>query len=168
MMELIQRYYAAERHTAMLAIAIGLALILISLALSRTASAATLTRGMVYVFLVAGLLQSAAGLSYFVVVGKRAQEATKVYAAQAEHDIKQQESTRLERVLKSGYIGGLAMYTALLLIGLALLLLSHDAPTRKGMALALMIIGVLGHGLEAYSMQANQQYLKTVVSQITS
>jgi vacuolar-type H+-ATPase subunit I/STV1 len=167
MMELIQRYYTAERHTAMLAIGIGVLLILMALILWPASAAASLARGMAYVFLVAGLFQTGAGLGYAVVVGNRSQEAAQVYSARVERDIKQLETARMEALVKSGYIGGLAMYTGLLLSGLVLLLLSVDAPTRKGVALALMIVGVLGCCLEAYSMRANRQYLQAVAARTT-
>lgn len=168
MMELVQRYYATERHTAMVAIGTGVVLILLSLVLWRASSAAALARGMAYVFLVAGLFQFGAGFGYSIVVSNRAQEVKEIYSSHTERDIKWQEAARMERVVKSGYIGGLVTYTVLLLVGLALLLLSIDAPTRKGVALALMIVGVLGHSVEAFSMQANRQYLKAVETQITS
>ncbi|MES2262587.1 MAG: hypothetical protein V4724_29025 [Pseudomonadota bacterium] len=162
MMELIQRYYAAERQTAMVATGIAVVLILISLLLWRTSSAASLARGVSYVFLVAGLFQSAAGFGYSIVAGNRSQQAAKVYSGHAERDIRQQETARMKGVVKSGYIGGLVTYTALLLVGFVLLLLSVDASARKGVALALMVVGVLGLCVEAFSMQANRQYLTAV------
>ncbi|WP_322014895.1 hypothetical protein [Paraburkholderia sp. J12] len=162
MIELMQRYYAAERHTAMGAMAVGIALMLLSLLLWKTASTGSLARGMAYVFIVAGLFQFGAGVGYSVVVKARAEEAVLFYSGHDERDIKREETARMERVIKSSFVGGLVTYTVLLLFGLALLLLSIDAPTRKGVALALMIVGVLGHCIEAFSMQENRQYLMTI------
>jgi surface polysaccharide O-acyltransferase-like enzyme len=80
----------------------------------------------------------------------------------AEGDIQQQETTRMQKVVKSSFTGGLVTYTVLVLLGVALVLASHDAPTRKGIALALMMVGVLGHCVETFSMQANRHYLEVI------
>lgn len=166
MMELILGYYAGERHTAILAMGIGAVLLLLALVLWRTSSGVSLARGMVHVFLIAGLFQVVAGFGYSMVVNKRVHEAEQSYSGHTEHDIKQQEIARMRRVIKSGYRGGLVAYTALILVGIALLLLSIDVPARKGIALALLIVGVLGHCVEAFSMQANRQYLKVVETRL--
>lgn len=166
MMELIRGYYAGERYTATVAMGIGAVLLLLSLFLWRSASGASLARGMVHVFVLAGLFQLAAGFGYFVVVGNRAQEAVKIYSGYSEQKIRQQETARMEGVIKSGYRGGLVAYTALIVIGLTMLLLSIDVPARKGVALALLIVGVLGHCVEAFSMQANRQYLSAVENRL--
>ncbi|HEY4884034.1 MAG TPA: hypothetical protein VII08_10360 [Myxococcales bacterium] len=52
----------------------------------------------------------------------------------------------------------------MILIGLLLVFLSNDAAARKGVALALMIAGVIGHCTEAFSMQRNRQYIEQVSS----
>ena len=73
-------------------------------------------------------------------------------------------SLACRRCLGRATSGGLATFTALILIGLLLVFLSNDAAARKGVALALMIAGVIGHCTEAFSMQRNRQYIEQVSS----
>jgi hypothetical protein len=167
MMELIQRYYAVERHAALVAIGIGVVLAVLALFLWRTSSVPSLARGMAHVFLITALFQIGAGFVYTLTVNSRAAGVAKTYSDDTEHSIKQKETTRMEHVVKSGFRNGLVIYTALVVTGLVLLLLSMDVPGRKGMALALMV-GVFGHCVEAFSMQANRHYLQTVLAQPVS
>ena len=168
MMDLIQQYYGAERNTALVAIAAGAVMLLLSLFLWRTAPAASLARGMISVFLIAGLFHFGAGTRYAQVVNNRAQEAAKLYSTHTERDIKHQEADRMARVVDSSFNRGLAIYAALVLGGLALLFLSIDLSARKGMALALMVVGVLGLCIESFSMQSNRHYLHAVEAQPVS
>lgn len=162
MMELVQRYYVGERHTALAALGIGLALVLIALALWRTSGVTSLARGMAYVLFIAGTLQATAGLSYAIVTGNRSTAAVRMYSGHTEEDVQQRESNRMRKVLSSSYTGGLVTYTVLLLFGVVLVFASRNAPTWKGVALALMVVGVLGHCVEAFSMQANRRYLANI------
>jgi hypothetical protein len=167
MMELIQRYYVAERHTALVAIAIGVVLVLLALFLWRASPGPSIPRGMAHVFLVAALFQIGAGSVYTLTVNNRAAAAAKSYSGYSEHDIKQKETARMEHVVKTGFRNGLVIYTLLVVTGLGMLLLSLDEPGRKGVALALMVVGVLGHSVEAFSLQANRQYLHAVEAQLS-
>lgn len=162
MIELIQRYYSGERHTALVAMVMGVGLLLVALLLWRNSAVVSLPRGLAHVFLIAGLFYSCAGFGYTFVASNRAVQATQRYSGHSESDIKQQETTRMRQVLRSSFNGGLVIHTLLILGGLGLLVLSMDVPTRKGVALALMVIGVLGHCVEAFSMQFNRQYLQAV------
>ncbi len=159
MMELLQRYYGAGRQ---MALGIGIALSLLSLILLRSSAIASLARGMAYVLVIAGIFQATAGFGYTAIVTSRAADAVRMYSGYMEGDIKQQETTRMQKVLKSSFTGGFVTYTSLLLCGVILVFASHGAPTWKGVALALMIVGVLGHSIEAFSMQANHHYLDAV------
>lgn len=162
MMEIVQQYYAAERQFALWCLGIGIALVLLSLILWRTSAAPSLASGMAYALLIAGIFQAVAGAGYIVLVNSRATEAAKTYRGQSEAEIKQQEVARMRKVLKSGYAGGLVTYTALLLLGVALVFVSDGAPRWKGVASGLLIVGGLGHCIEAFSMQANRQYLQAI------
>lgn len=168
MLELIQRYYDTERHAAMVSVAMGVALLVLAAGLCRTSTSPSLARGMAGVFLAAGLLQASAGSAYAVVASQRAQAAATLHAGAGERQIARQERDRMARVLGSGFTGGVATYTTLLLAGLALVLSFAALPTRKGLGLALMVVGSLGHCLEAFSMQANRRHLDHVVSWLAS
>ncbi len=162
MIELVQRYYTAEKHSALMGLGFGLVLMVVAVVLWRTSAAATLTRGMAYALLFAGVLQAATGGGYAATVSSRVTEATSAYSGRGDDEVKAQEVTRMQGVLSSGYIGGLTAFTAMLLIGLALVFISNEVPTRKGIGLALMVVGVLGHHVEAFSMQKNRQYFEDV------
>jgi hypothetical protein len=162
MLELVERYYAAERQTALVGLAAGLALVALALLLWRASASASLARGLACALLVAGLLQGAASAGYAAMLPGRSAAAMRVYSGRAEEDIRRQEVARMRRVLASGYSGALVTFTALLAFGVVLAFASHGAPVRKGIALALMIAGVLGHMVEALSMQQNREYLEQV------
>lgn len=164
MLELVQRYYATERQIALLGAATGILLLLAALLLWRGVAASSPFRGMAYALLISGLLLAGSGFSYASLAGKRAPAAMAAYAAQPEEQIRQQEVTRMEKVLASAYIGGLATFSAMLLIGLVLIFTVPATSPWKGVALALMISGVLGHCLEANSMYLNRQYLQALQS----
>jgi hypothetical protein len=164
MLELVQRYYATERQIAFLGAATGILLLVVAFLLWRGVAAASPFRGMAYALVMTGLLLGGSGLSYASIAGKRAPAAVAAYATQSDQQIRQQEVTRMEKVLASAYIGGLATFTAMLLIGLVLIFMASPTSPWKGVALALMLTGALGHCLEANSMYLNRQYLQTLQS----
>jgi fructose-1,6-bisphosphatase/inositol monophosphatase family enzyme len=162
MLELVQRYYATERHTAFLGTAIGVTLLLAAFLLWRGTAATSLFRGTAYALVVSGLLLTSSSLGYAVMTGKRAPVAVATYAGQSNDQIRVEEVRRMEKVLGSGYAGGLAVFTAMLLIGLVLIFTTADASPWKGVALALLITGAAGHCLEANSRSVNRQYLQAI------
>lgn len=162
MLELVQRYYATERQLAFLGATAGIVLLLAAFLLWRGAATTPLFKGMAYALVVAGLLLAGSGLGYAAVTGKRAPAALAAYAGQSAEHIRQQEKTRMAKVLASGYTGGLATFTAMLLMGLVLIFMVHDASPWKGVGLALLVTGALGHCLEANSRFINQRYLQTI------
>jgi hypothetical protein len=162
MLKLVERYYAAERQTALVGLTAGLALIVVALLLWLASASASLARGLACALLVAGLLQGATSAGYVAMLRGRSAAAMAAYSGSAEEDIQRQEVARMRRVLGSGYSGALATFTALLAFGVVLAFVSHGAPVRKGIALALMIAGVLGLTVEAFSMQKNREYLVQV------
>lgn len=162
MLELVQRYYAAERQTALLGAAIGIALLLAAFVLWRGAAAASLYRGMAHALLASGLLLAGSSLGYAAIAGNRAPAAVAAYGGQSDEQIRRREVTRMEKVLASGYAGGLALFTALLLAGLILVFTAQDGSAWKGVGLALLVTGVLGHCIEANSRLVNWRYLQTI------
>ncbi|MRW84959.1 hypothetical protein GJ698_12800 [Pseudoduganella sp. FT26W] len=162
MLELVQRYYVSERHLAFLGGAIGIALLLGAFLLWRGAGVPALFRGMAYALAVCGLLLAGSGFGYAAMTGNKASAAAAAYAGQSDSQIRQQEVQRLEKVLATGYIGGLATFTAMLLIGLILIFTAQDSSPWKGVALALLITGALGHCIEAHSRFVNQRYLQAI------
>ena len=87
-------------------------------------------------------------------------------AGRTDTDIQQRELRRVEQVLRSGYSVALAIFTAFIATGVVLAFLSHEHPARKGIALALMIGGTLGHCTEALSMGRNRDYRDAVSAPI--
>lgn len=160
-MELVQNYYANERQFALFGVGMGTVLSIVGAVLWRTSATASLGTGMAYVLLIAGILQAAASFSYVVIVDRRTEDA-RTYQAHSENNVKAQELARMQNVLKSGYTGALVTYTTLLLIGVALVFFAINVPLWKGVALGLMIVGVIGHGIEAFSMQTNRDYKEAV------
>ena len=163
MIELVLQYYDSERRTALVAMGIGIVFLITTWALWQTSSLGTLSRGIAHVFLIAALFQLDAGFVYTRLVSSRATAAGKSYASASEHDITQHEIVRMSRIVKSGFIRGLLAYSALVLGGLALLVLS-DSAARHGAGLALLIVGVLGLCVETFSMQSNRGYLSALLA----
>ncbi len=166
MIEAVQQYYEAEWHFAMLCTGIGVVLVLLSLLLWRTAGKASLSRGMAYVLLAAGVFQAGTSFGYSKIVEKRSAEAKSISSPLPDREIRQAEILRMKEVFRSGYTGALLLDGALLLSGVVLVFLPQRRPTRTGVALALMSVGVLGFCIEAYSIHANRQYLRSVISQL--
>jgi hypothetical protein len=164
MLDVVRSYYAGERQTALVGVGSGVALLVLALILWRASAAASIGRGMACALLVVGALHAVASGGYAAMLPGREAATLEVYAGRSDGDVKQREIARVEGVLGSGYAGGIALFTALVLVGVALVLVSHELPVRKGVALALMIAGVLGHCTEAFSMQKNHRYLDRVGS----
>lgn len=164
MRDLVQSYYAGERQTALLALGVGAALLLLASILWRASAPTSIARGMAWALLAFGALHAIASGGYVAMLPGREAATLAVYAGQPDGDVKQHEVARLEGVLASGFVGGLVLHTALVLVGVTLALVSHELPARKGVALALMIAGVLGHCTEAFSMEKNRRYLDRVAS----
>lgn len=162
MIELVQNYYANERQFALFGVGMGAVLSILGVVLWRASATASLGTGMAYVLLIAGILQAAASLSYVMIVDRRTEDAAKIYLVHSESETKAQELVRMQKVLKSGYTGALATYTTFLLIGVVLVFFAMNIPIWKGVALGLMIVGVIGHGIEAFSMQTNRDYKESV------
>lgn len=158
MNELVHGYYAGERQTALIGVAIGAAFVVIAVLLWRASAAASVGRGAAYALVVAGLLQAAVSAGYVVITAGRAADAATLYSNQPDDAVVEKEEARVRGVLRSGFTGALAMNTALLAVGVILVFASQSAPLRKGVALALMIVGVTGHCLEAFSSQKNRRY----------
>ncbi len=68
----------------------------------------------------------------------------------------------MESVLKSSYSGALRMFTTLLCAGLLVACFSKGFPVRQGVAVGLIVCGLVGHTTEAISMRKNRDYLKRV------
>ena len=161
MISIIQEYYNGEKNTVITVLLIAIALVLVSLVLWKLSNAGTIPRGMAYSFLGFGLFLGATSGGYLGVVHQRI-SAAEEESLQPERELKNAEITRVEHVLRSGYVGALAIFTTLIVVGLILVFLSHEHALRKGIALGLLAAGVIGHYTEAFSMQKNRDYLGRV------
>jgi hypothetical protein len=160
MQDLIHSYYLSEKATALLATSLGLFLLVGTLVLFRIAPRDSVQRGMAYVFLVGGLFFALTGGGYSRVVQQRLVVLeTKSHVAS---ETKQAEIVRMEGVLKSSYGGALIMFTTLICVGLLTACFSKDFPVRRGVAAGLILVGLVGHTIEAISMHKNREYLKRV------
>lgn len=121
-------------------------------------------RGMARVFLGTGLFQVIAGLGYAYHATKRMHRAIMLYSKRDDPEIRRQEITRMHKVLKSGYTGGIIIYISIFLYGLIVMLSSSATVTKEGMAIALMVVGIVGLGIEYLSYTANRQYLREITS----
>ncbi|WP_261540454.1 hypothetical protein [Burkholderia multivorans] len=162
MMEVVQAYYANERQFALLGIGIGALLAILGAVLWRTSAVASLGTGMACVLLIAGSLQATASYTYVTMVDRRAEEAAKSYLAQTDAAIRDREVARMRKVLASGYTGALMLNTIFVLVGIGLVFFAMNVPVWKGVALGLMMIGIVGHGIEAFSMQTNRNYKESL------
>ncbi|MES2350957.1 MAG: hypothetical protein V4641_25580 [Pseudomonadota bacterium] len=138
MLELVQRYYTAERQLALLGAVTGMAMLLGACLLLHSAAVTSLLKGMAYALVVSGSLLASSGLGYAAMVGSRLPAAVAAYKGQSDNQIRHQEVARMENVLASGYTVGLATFTAILLMGLALIFTAQDASSWKGVALVLL------------------------------
>jgi hypothetical protein len=161
MTSLIQSYYDGEKGTALTALAIATALILLSLMAWKLSSAGTIPRGMAYALLGFGIFLGASSGGYLTVVRQRV-AAVEEQPSRPERELREAEIARMEQVLRSGYVGALAVFTALVAVGLVLVFVSHEHPLRKGVALGLLAAGVIGLCTEALSMRKNCEYLARV------
>jgi hypothetical protein len=160
MNDLIRDYYLGERATALLAMSLGMMLLLSSIVLFRISPRVSVQRGMAYVLLVGGLFFALSGGGYGYVVQQR-MHAHEI-KARAGNEMREAEVVRMESVLKSSYSGALRMFTTLLCAGLLVACFSKGFPVRQGVAVGLIVFGLVGHTTEALSMRKNRDYLKRV------
>lgn len=119
-----------------------------------------MTSGMAKVFLGTGLFQVIAGIGYAYLTTKRMHRAVMLYSRSGIQHIRRSEITRMNQVIKSGYTAGFIIYISIFLYGLIVILSSTVSLPKEGMAIALMVVGVVGLGIEYFSYMANRQYLR--------
>ncbi|WP_394846717.1 hypothetical protein LZC95_04540 [Pendulispora brunnea] len=168
MHEMVLQYYDAERASGLIGMEVGLGLAVLGLVFWSQCDSATLGRGMAYGFVVFGVLLALVSGRYAWIVERRARDESVMFAEQSEAAVAWRELARVEKVLRTSYTVPLAAFTALIAVGVVVALLSNQAPARKGVALAFMIVGVLGHTLEARSLERNQAYLGRVRASVAS
>jgi len=158
--EHIQNYYISERNGSAMAAATGVVFLIISFLLWRFSDAGSISKGIAYSLLGAGLFFTVAGIGVVIHNSTKITE-TKNIKAPIEAQLQQSEIERMKKVIASSYTIPLLMFSALLIIGLLLILITRQE-VWKGVAIGLLITGTLGHSTEAFSMKNNNAYLMKI------
>jgi len=158
--EHIQNYYISERNGSAMAAATGAVFLIVSFLLWRFSDAGSISKGIAYSLLGAGLFFTVAGIGVVIHNNTKITE-TKNIKAPIEAQLQQSEIERMEKVIASSYTIPLSMFSALLIIGLLLILITRQE-VWKGVAIGLLITGTLGHSTEAFSMKNNNVYLMKI------
>ena len=160
MKEHILQYYTSEKQGAAWGIALGLIFIAVAIWLWRTAGNASLQRGLGYTLLGAGALIVLVTI-ITVFYNNRRILHTKEMPVASNTDLQRSEVSRMEKVMATAYIGGLVTFSVAAIAGIALLAFAQKL-LLKGVGLGLLLFGLLGIGVELFSMKRNRQYLEEV------
>ena len=160
MIEHIQNYYISERNGSAMATTAGVIFLIISFLLWRFSDAGSISKGIAYSLLGAGLFFTVAGIAVLIHNRNKITEVRSIKAP-ADTSLQQSEIKRMNKVINSSYIIPLIIFSALLIIGLLLILLTRQE-VWKGVAIGLLITGTLGHSTEAFSMKNNNAYLTKI------
>jgi len=160
MKEHILQYYASEKQGATWGIALGATFIVIAIGLWRTAGDTSLQRGLGYALSSAGALIVLA-TTVTVFYNNRRILHTREMPVASNTDLQRSEVSRMEKVMATAYIGGLVTFSVAAVVGIAFLTLAQNQ-LKKGVGLGLLLIGLLGVGVELFSMKRNRQYLEEI------
>lgn len=161
MIEHIVQYYQSERNTALIATVIGAIFFISAFALPKYLGNDKLIKGLSYAFWGASLFFLTAGVSVVVHNNRKIEEAK--FLSQTNLELQQSEFKRMELVVQKGYRSALILFSTLVVSGLVFVLFSPN-DLWKGIGLGLLIIGTVGHGTEAFSMQKNKAYQQRINS----
>ncbi|SEL00108.1 hypothetical protein [Parapedobacter koreensis] len=161
MKDYIIQYFTTERQGAVFGFLLSLALLATAWLLWRY-PAHSLQRGIAYALLAGGLFLAVATSITIVHNQKRIVQA-KTTEVDDERALQRREISRMENVLKTAYIGGLTTFTLFALGGISLLLFAYS-PRFKGLGIGLLLFGLMGIGMELFSMKTNRDYLNRIKS----
>lgn len=160
MKEEIINYYLSEKQWSTYGLWIAIVVVTLSIILWRTSVVYSLQRGLSYTLAVAGLLFiTATGLTIRHNNQRIAQ--AKQIIGQSDRVLQQQETTRMQGVMKNAYKAGLASFSIALITGIVLLLVLKT-PMNRGIALGVLLFGAYGLMVETLSMRLNRAYLEQV------
>ncbi|WP_375586894.1 hypothetical protein [Flagellimonas aurea] len=161
MIEHIYQYYQSEQNTAYIAAAIGMVFLASTFILFQYFENDRLIKGLSYVFCIAGLFFLTAGISVAIHNDRKMEEVK--LSSLTNMELYKSETERMELVIQKGYRSALFLFSSLVVAGLVVLLISPN-DLWKGIGLGLLIIGTIGHGTEAFSMQKNKAYQQKIDS----
>lgn len=161
MIEHIIQYYQSERNTALIATVIGILFFISAFVLPKYLGNDKLIKGLSYAYWGASLFFLIAGVSVAIHNNRKIEEVKLL--SQTNLELQQSESKRMELVIQKGYRSALILFSTLVVVGLIVLLMSPN-DLWKGIGLGLLIIGTVGHGTEAFSIQKNKAYQQKIDS----
>jgi hypothetical protein len=164
MTELILGYYQGEKNTATVALVTGIAFLLFTVILFFVwYKNDQLIKGLTWVFLVAGLFWTLAGVGSISYADGKMHEVRSI--SSPDTGLRDAEIARMEKVLSTGmaYRVAMIMFSSLVVVGLAVILFNPNNLLYKGIALGMLIFGTVGHTTEVFSMRKNKAYYEAVV-----
>ncbi len=156
----IVEYYISERQWSVQGLWIAAAILILSVVLWKTAPEGSIQRGLSYALAAGGLLFVVATGLTIRHNGQRIAAAEQI-TEKNEQVLQQQETARMENVMRNAYKTGLISFSIGLLTGIVLLI-ALKAPFSKGIALGVLLFGAYGLLMETLSMRQNRAYLEEV------
>jgi len=160
MKEHIINYYISEKQGALWGIIIAVLFVVVAALFWRRSAHDELKRGLAYALLGTGVLMLFATTLTLLHNNQRIQNTTEIIV-NSNQELQQAEIIRMEKVMATAYIGGLATFSFALVLGVLLSLISKRQ-ILKGLGIGLLLFGIIGVSLEFISMKRNRQYLEEI------
>lgn len=161
MKQYINHYFNNEKLSAMIGLVLSVVLIAVTFLLWRYPASPT-PRGAAMALFSGAVFLFIATTTTIIHNNSRIRE-TNATVITSDRALQQIEVKRMEGVLKSAYIAGLALFSVSLMTGLIMMLVVAK-PFLKGVALGLIVLGLLGVALELISMKNNRAYFEKIKS----
>ena len=158
----IHRYFASEKHTALINVSLGVAMIIAAVALRRWSVDISFQKGVAYPLISVGLFLMLAAGAFFFVINWRATSLISSYKKLPEVEARSQETARLSRIVTHSYKSMFWICGAMITVGIPMGFMSSQSLFRRGVAFGLVLVSLLIIMSELYSKQKNIQFLREI------
>lgn len=156
----IQEYYLKERNSGIIAAIAGMLILAVSIYIFQTCEPAGFMKGFSYTLCCLSLLMVLAGISTVIYNNYRIRKTSELQYMD-EASLQAAEVSRMEKVMAYSFTGGIILFTAMALSGLALAVITASG-LLKGVGAGMMVMGILGLGAERISMHRNSRHLQNI------
>lgn len=162
MIRQIQEYYLKERNSGRTAAIFGFVILISSVYVYSNCAPGGFMKGFSYTLCCLSLLMFITGIITVIYNNYRIRK-TMALSHLDDATLKNAEITRMQKAMAYSYTGGLILFSATVICGLALAIIT-GSELLKGVGTGMIIMGILGVMAERVSMQRNARYLETLRS----
>lgn len=153
-------YYRGERNGSIIALCAGLALLIIVLLIRQRSVPGSFSRGLFWPWLIIGGLLTASAPFMWMNNDRRLERMPQELRADARSFV-EKDLARMHQVNRAWM--PLKVFWTLLVVGGAVLAFAGRAPNWKGVGLAILLIGALGHLADGIASRNAEHYTRQLL-----